>query len=443
MKKFELSKFSNKHLVLAGTLIEFFDLYLYMHFAYIISQKFLPPDFENGFLFRIFTYCQLYLLAPLFCLFFSYLGDRHGRRFVIVRAGIVMAVASTFIAFLPTYENGGNISLFLLLLLRLIQGAALSGEPIAANLFLIESSTLDRNALWYKQAPWQIAVIGAMEDIGGFFALIIGYASLTLFSGWSLGWRIPFYVCALSIFGMIFIRKHLGESEEYQRLSNDRKVSPFDEGALVFLSRTLKSYKRNLCAFILLLMPYSIVFYFVFFAVTPELIKASGYKQEDVLLFNAILSLVIVTITLFITYLTLKFKWDLKKSTFLYSLIGVLFSFESIWALQNHSHILIIFASQAIACSFISTFTFVMPQLLKTFEIVGRYTNMGAGWGIARIINFITIVGAASFIQDRYGLYGIFFLLVACVFLGFCGIWLQKIDKFYDLSLLKIKEVCE
>ena len=191
--------FNNKKAILIGNTLEFFDLYLYIHFATVIAQKFFPAGFEKSLFLQAFSFSQIYLIAPIACLIFAYLGDKHGRKPIILHTALWMAITSVLIIFLPTYETWGENSVILLLILRIIQGIALAGEPTAANLYLMESTYMDRNSPWYNQAPWYVTVMGVTEQVGGVIALLLCYTSLTYLKDYTHGWRVPFACCGIFI----------------------------------------------------------------------------------------------------------------------------------------------------------------------------------------------------------------------------------------------------
>ena len=431
----EKKSLSNR-LVVMGNLLEFFDLYLYIHLASVISQKFFPASFEGTAFFRGFTFCQLYLIAPIACAAFAYFGDKLGRKKIIISTAMVMAVASVCIVFLPTYETWGENATILLLMLRLIQGVALAGEPTAANLYLIESSSLLRDAVWYQQASWYVKIMGATESLGGLFALLLGYASLTLFKDYTHGWRIPFIFCSIFVIFLFWIRTRLSESEDYREATSNQNVNIFNEEGVSRFYRSILFQYQNAFYWILLLLAYPIVFYLCFLQISPKVVSQPS-SPEDVLLYNAYVSLGTIVLSLLSAYFPLRYRWNLRTTTACYVNVGCLFALGAIVFLENHASVYLIYICQILMMSLIN-FGLVMPGLLKVFPVIGRYSLMGIGWGIARLINFILVVIVIAAIEQAFGLYGCLILLYGIVTLGLYAVYAHvSYDTLGEASMRK------
>src|SRR5699024_7113432 len=112
-----------------GQFVEFYDMALYGIAAVTLSRLFFPPGSETAGLLMLFaTYGVAFFVRPVGGLFFGALGDKIGRRNVLVATLLLIGVATTLIGLLPTYESLGIWSTVLLVVLRLLQGFSAGGE---------------------------------------------------------------------------------------------------------------------------------------------------------------------------------------------------------------------------------------------------------------------------------------------------------------------------
>src|SRR5262245_52639824 len=113
----------------AGTLIEWYDFYIFGSLATIIATRFFPAgDPTVAFLSTLATFATGFVVRPFGALVFGRIGDLVGRKHAFLATLLIMGGATTAIGLLPTYEQAGVVAPLLLLALRLLQGLALGGE---------------------------------------------------------------------------------------------------------------------------------------------------------------------------------------------------------------------------------------------------------------------------------------------------------------------------
>jgi MFS family permease len=199
-----------------GTTLEWYDFTVYNVMAALVFNVVFFPTFEplTGTLLAFSTYAVGYLSRPFGGFLFGHLGDRRGRRFVLVVTLLSMGIATCLIALLPTYRHWGMWSPALLVLLRFAQGAAIGGEWAGAVLLSIEHGSQRRRGL-----------NGSFAQIGPACGSILGTAvvaamtqglSTESFESW--GWRIPFALSALLVAFGLWLRRGVDETPAFLTL---------------------------------------------------------------------------------------------------------------------------------------------------------------------------------------------------------------------------------
>jgi len=199
---------------LAGTTIEWYDFFIYGTAAALVFREvFFPPDINPvvGTIVAFGTTSFGYFGRPIGALIFGHLGDRIGRKPVLIFTLLLMGLGTVGIGLLPSYATVGPLAPLLLILLRLIQGIAMGGEWGGAALLAIEHAPAGRRSFFgsFAQlgssvgATLSSAVFAVSEHIGD--GLLAG------------SWRIPFIASAVLVVIGLIVRVSVGESPEFQR----------------------------------------------------------------------------------------------------------------------------------------------------------------------------------------------------------------------------------
>ncbi len=209
---------------MVGTTLEYFDFAVYNSLAALVFNRLFFPTFDplSGTILAFATFAVGYLARPLGGAIFGRLGDRRGRRFVLMATLILMGLATVCIGLLPTYEEAGIASPLLLVLLRFVQGMALGGEWAGAVLLSLEHgepARRGRNGAWAQLGP----ALGTLLATGC-IAIITLAMPAAAFLAW--GWRIPFLAStALVAFGL-WLRTGVGETPLFELLRARAAVAP-------------------------------------------------------------------------------------------------------------------------------------------------------------------------------------------------------------------------
>jgi metabolite-proton symporter len=205
---------------IVGTMLEYYDFAVYNTMAALVFNKVFFPSFDplSGTLLAFSTFAVGYLSRPLGGLVFGHLGDRHGRRFVLVATLMLMGVTTALMGMLPTYATAGAMAPILLVTLRFIQGAALGGEWAGAVLLSVEHGDQrrrGRNASWAQMGP----SLGTLLATGSIAWVTMEFAPEEFLS-W--GWRLPFFASVVLVGFGLWIRVGVQETPLFRRLESEK-----------------------------------------------------------------------------------------------------------------------------------------------------------------------------------------------------------------------------
>ncbi|MGV3459364.1 MAG: MFS transporter [Flavobacterium sp.] len=205
-----------------GTLIEWYDFYIFGSLAVVISTKFFPEDNPTAaFLSTLATFAAGFVVRPFGALFFGRLGDIIGRKYTFMVTLLLMGGATFLIGCVPSYETIGFFAPLLVLILRLLQGLALGGEYGGAATYVAEHAPKGERGYW---TSW----IQTTATFGLFISLMVilltrQFLNEAQFDEW--GWRVPFWVSILMVFVSYIIRRKMHESPVFAKAKAEGKTS--------------------------------------------------------------------------------------------------------------------------------------------------------------------------------------------------------------------------
>ncbi len=173
-----------------GNALEWYDFALYGYFGVMISRLMFPPDQTPvGLLLKSYAVFFLgFIMRPLGAVLFGYIGDRHGRKKALMWSIYCMAIPTTLIGLLPTYQQIGAWSAVVLIVLRLFQGLSMGGEFTGSMIFVVEHAPEGKKGLWGSWSSLSV-LIGLL--LGSVLGMVID-AVLTPDQVQLWGWRLPF-----------------------------------------------------------------------------------------------------------------------------------------------------------------------------------------------------------------------------------------------------------
>jgi MFS family permease len=198
---------------MVGTSLEWYEFVIYNSMAALVFNKIFFPSFDPivGTILAFSTYAVGYVSRPIGGIVFGRLGDKIGRRAVLILTLGLMGLATLLMGLLPTYASIGIAAPILLVLLRFVQGVALGGEWAGAVLLSLEHGSDKRrglNASWTQVGPSAGTLLAA-----GVIALLTTYLTEADFLAW--GWRIPFLLSVVLILFGFWIRRSVSESPAF------------------------------------------------------------------------------------------------------------------------------------------------------------------------------------------------------------------------------------
>lgn len=206
-----------------GTLIEWYDFYIFGSLSTIIAAKFFPNQNPVvSLLSTLATFAAGFIVRPFGALFFGRLGDIIGRKYTFLITLVIMGGATFLIGCVPSYETIGVFAPSLVLLLRLLQGLALGGEYGGAATYVAEHAPLGRRG-FYTSWIQTTATLGLFLSLGVILGIrrLVGIEEFTAGNGW----RYPFLLSILLVIISVFIRLNMKESPLFARLKVSGHVS--------------------------------------------------------------------------------------------------------------------------------------------------------------------------------------------------------------------------
>jgi MFS family permease len=268
----------------AGTTFEWYDFFLFVPLAAIISKVFFAGlNDAAAYIFALLSFAAGFATRPVGALIFGRIGDRVGRKGTFLITISLMGVATFAVGFLPTYAQAGVVSPVLFIVLRMLQGIALGGEWGGAAIYIGEHSAPERRGY---MTSW----IGTSAAFGLGAALIVVLVTRTAlgesaFAAW--GWRLPFMLSAILLGVSIWIRMTLHESPVFAGLRDrgERSTAPYRESF-----GTWKNLKLVLIALFSMMVAQGAIWYCAFFYAQSFIEKIVKVRPETV---NAVMIAVV------------------------------------------------------------------------------------------------------------------------------------------------------
>jgi len=278
----------------AGTAFEWYDFFLFVPLAAILSRTFFAGLNETAsYVFALGAFAVGFAFRPLGALIFGRIGDRVGRKGTFLITMSLMGFSTFAVGLLPGYAQAGIAAPVLFIVLRVLQGLALGGEWGGAAIYIAEHVEPERRG---QMGAWLGG--SAAFGLGGALLAVLAVRSLVgeeAFAGW--GWRVPFLISAFLLAISVWIRLKLQESPVFARIKEEgaRSERPYVESFLQW-----ENLKRVLIALFAIMIAQGAVWYLGFFYASffmETVIKVDGATVNMVML-----ALVAVSVPLYIAF---------------------------------------------------------------------------------------------------------------------------------------------
>ncbi|HEX6187939.1 MAG TPA: MFS transporter [Pyrinomonadaceae bacterium] len=205
-----------------GTMIEWYDFYIFGSLATIIAPLFYPQGNNTlALIAYLSTFAVGFVVRPFGALFFGRIGDLVGRKYAFLVTLLIMGGATALIGFLPTYATIGVVAPIILLVIRILQGLALGGEYGGAAVYVAEHVPDERRGFY-------TSFIQITATLGLFLSLVVilviqNLMSREAFATW--GWRLPFILSIFLVAVSLYIRLRMQESPIFTHIKTTGMTS--------------------------------------------------------------------------------------------------------------------------------------------------------------------------------------------------------------------------
>src|SRR5216684_6058778 len=200
-----------------GTMIEWYDFYIFGTLATFLAPKFYPPGNQLfAYIAYLATFFVGFAVRPFGALFFGRIGDLVGRKYAFIVTLTIMGGATALVGALPSFATAGWFSPVVLIFLRVLQGLALGGEYGGAAVYVAEHVPDDKRG-FYTSFIQITATLGLFVSI----AVILGTQSRmtdVAFKDW--GWRVPFLASIILVSVSLYVRLKMKESPIFTQIKS-------------------------------------------------------------------------------------------------------------------------------------------------------------------------------------------------------------------------------
>src|SRR5919199_4621051 len=206
----------------AGTVIEWYDFYLYAVLATFLGPVFFPNENPTAqTLSALATFGAGFAVRPFGAVVFGRIGDKIGRKYAFILTVAIMGGATFLVGLLPGYAQIGILAPIILVTLRLLQGLALGGEYGGAAIYVAEHAP-DHKRGSYTSWIQTTATVGMFAALGIILITRVAFGEDT-YRAW--GWRVPFLLSAVLVLFAVYIRLRLQETPLFQKLKDSGKTT--------------------------------------------------------------------------------------------------------------------------------------------------------------------------------------------------------------------------
>ncbi|APC91399.1 MULTISPECIES: MFS transporter [Francisella] len=386
---------SPKNVIFAGlaTSVEYFDFALFAYVTVFISAAFFPDSNSTVATIKTFgMFAAGYLMRPIGGIFFGNLGDKVGRKKVLIITVALMAISTAIIALTPNYQQIGIVSVFLIIFARMIQGFSIGGEYNGVLAILSEQAPDNKRGL-----------ITAFGTFFSGFGVFLGTVIVFIFSSFlsasqmhSYGWRLCFVIGTVMAILVLILQFRQDESPEYLRAKQDNLL---EDTPVV---SAIREYPYQIFVVFALAGYLGIVYYMVS-AFIPSLLEGSLHYSTNVAM--------LVTMVASICYFATAPLWGMvsdkvgRKKVLLTSCIGVgILIYPSLFVINSMNSPILSCIVMSLLMLLISaaTATFVVA-INELFPTHLRFSGVATGYNVSNALLGGTVPLVSSILIVYFG----------------------------------------
>lgn len=401
--------------IIAGTVgntLEWYDFAVYGYLAPILAQQFFPSDDPTVSLISTFgVFAAGFLMRPIGSLLLGHIADKSGRSRALLLSVALMAIPTTLIAFLPTYDQIGVAAPILLTLLRLLQGLSVGGEYTGSTVYLYEIAPPRRRCF---TVSW--ALVGATFGIllgSGVAALATGLLPADDLGSW--GWRIPFgFGLLVGLTGFMIRSGNKAEERDQPPSPHDPVSAPVGE--------VLRNHRPALMRTIACNVLNGVGFYLTFVYLTSYLVDYVKFTESRALTINTSVMVVFMLLLPLVGYLADKID---RRTILLVGSGGVaVFALPMFWLVHHPDPVMVVLGQLGMAVILSAFFAPLMAAMVGQFPVSVRVTGYSIGYNIPLALFGGTAPLIATYLIDKTHLQlAPAFYMIAAGLLAFVVIW--------------------
>jgi MFS transporter, MHS family, proline/betaine transporter len=418
-----------------GTFLEYFDLMLYVHMAVILNDLFFPKtDPFTAKLLTAFAFSSTFVFKPFGALLFGFIGDKMGRKSVVIITTMIMSVTCFVMATLPTYAQIGIAASIGITVCRMLQGISSLGESIGSEIYLCEIT----------KPPVRYPVVG-MIGAAGAFGSMASLGAANAFISMGMNWRIIFMLGALIAIIGTMARTRLREASEFADMKRRMQLAveaTRKEGlqqAAELLKSTSNVWKERVevktaVAYFLTFCGWPVCFYISYMYCGSLLKHEFGLTGEQLISHNFILSIGNFIGLMFFVLLTYKvYPLKIVKAK-LFVYYPLILLTPLILSYTTSAKWLLVF--QIAGVVFGPSTIPAKAVFLIHFPIFKRFTYAGFIAAFAHALLYVVTSFGMVFLSDLFGYWGLLLVTLPTT-IGFTwGIkYFEQLEKNVEIKL--------
>ena len=371
----------------SGNVLEWYDFGVYGFFAPIIGRLFFPSDDPTGSLIAAFgAFAAGFLMRPIGGFIFGHIGDKIGRKQVLVVSVILMAIPTGIVGILPTHASIGISAAIMLVAMRMLQGLSVGGEYTGSVVFVAEHAPIKRRG--FITSWTQVGAVGGILLGSGISALVTNLLTDDQVAQW--GWRIPFLLGILVGVVGLLIRRHLPDTP-IEATDGPPSGSPAIEA--------IRTEWRAMGKMIGYTIINAVGFYIAFVYVLTWLVDQVKEPRSDALDINTIAMTVLLVLIPFVGWLSDKVG---RKPVLAFGAGGFMILSYPLILLMHHPNFALILTGQVGFAVLVAALLGAGPaNLSEMFPSRVRVSAMSVGYNVSMAIFGGTTPLIAAWLLNR------------------------------------------